>query len=79
MSLESRISQLHLQQFQSKFPMSFLNNSGKPSLAKPILIIVTILLIIGGAYSFFGKKGAAEVDAKKDQAPTNEVQPSGLD
>ncbi len=64
--------------------MSFLNNgsfNSKPSLVKPILIIVAILLVIGGAYSLFGKKSESVevVDAKKDQAAQTEIQPSGLD
>ena len=62
--------------------MSFLNKSGfrsKPSLVKPILVIVAILLVIGGAYSLFSTKTqpSENADAKKEQAA--DVQPSGLD
>ena len=54
----------------------FLNsNLNKPSLVKPIVIIVAVLLVIGGAYTFFGKKSDVE-KASADQAG---VQSSGLD
>lgn len=64
--------------------MAFLNNSnlsGKPSLLKPILVIVAVLLVIGGAYSFLGKKDsaneAAQAEGNAEVKP--EVNPSGLD
>lgn len=60
--------------------MSFLNQGSKPSLAKPIAIIVAILLVIGGCYTLLGKKDEASAD-KKDQAKSEqvEIKPSGLD
>lgn len=65
--------------------MSFLNKNGlasKPSLVKPIAIIVAILLVIGGSYTLLGKKNNAEV--KKDTAAAEQqvkadIQPSGLE
>ncbi len=64
--------------------MSFLNKSSfnsKPSLAKPVAIIVAILLVIGGSYTLLGKKGETATENKKDQAQLEqaEIQPSGLD
>lgn len=62
--------------------MSFLNKSGlseKPSLAKPIAIIVAILLVIGGTYSLFNKKTDSSDQAKEDKAEQVEIKPSGLD
>jgi len=64
--------------------MSFLNKSSfnsKPSLAKPIAIIVAILLVIGGSYTLLGKKSETAAEDKKDQAQLEqvEIQPSGLD
>lgn len=65
--------------------MSFLNKSSfnsKPSLVKPIAIIVAILLVIGGSYTLLGKKSSDESsDTQKDQAQLEqaEVNPSGLD
>lgn len=62
--------------------MSFLNQNNlgnNPSLVKPIAIIITILLVIGGAYTLLGKKTEA-VEEKKEQAENKvEIQPSGLD
>jgi protein-disulfide isomerase len=67
--------------------MSFLNKSSfnsKPSLVKPIAIIVAILLVIGGSYALLGKKGASSEDsqdAQKNQVQLEkaEINPSGLD
>ncbi len=61
--------------------MSFLNQSNfnnKPSLFKPIAVILVLLLIIGGLYSFFGKKDES-AEAAKGQEEKVEIQPSGLD
>lgn len=66
--------------------MTFLNKNygDKPSLIKPIAIIVIVLLVIGGVYSFFGKKSdSASENSDKVENKTNEeqiiVKPSGLD
>ena len=66
--------------------MSFLNKhsfGSKPSLVKPILIVVAILLVIGGSYSLLGHKKDSADDSKKsadsNQAEQAEVQSSGLD
>jgi protein-disulfide isomerase len=56
-------------------PFANKNFSGKPSLAKPIIIIVAILLIIGGAYTLF--KGKKPVE--KAENHEMEVNPSGLE
>lgn len=54
----------------------FLNSKlGKPSMVKPVIIVVAVLLVIGGAYSFFGKK-SENTDEASAQAS---LQPSGLD
>jgi protein-disulfide isomerase len=60
--------------------MSFINKNfgAKPSLLKPIVIVVAILLVVGGAYSFLGKKSGAAADEKKvDSAEA--INPSGID
>ncbi len=59
--------------------MAFLNQNfgDKPSLLKPIAILVAVLLVIGGAYTFFGDKKADE--AKPAEAEQAEVKSSGLD
>ncbi len=63
--------------------MSFLNKSGfgdKPSLVKPIIVVALVFLIVGGIYSFFGKKTEDSKDVKdasKEEAM--EIKPSGLD
>ncbi len=55
----------------------FLNSKlGKPSLAKPVIIIAAVLLVVGGAYAFFGKKSDSADKAAEEQVA---VQPSGLD
>ncbi len=64
--------------------MSFINKNlgSKPSLVKPVGIVITILLVIGGAYAFLGNK---KTDAEKPtseaaaEAPKAEINPSGLD
>ena len=54
----------------------FLNsNLNKPSLVKPIAIIAAVLLVIGGAYTFFGKKSEDGKDNKEQTA----LNSSGLD
>jgi len=60
--------------------MSFIkkNFGSKPSLLKPIAIVVAILLVAGGAYSFLAKKSGAASDEKKvDSAEA--INPSGID
>lgn len=59
--------------------MSFINkNFGeKPSLVKPIAIVVAVLLVIGGVYTFFGNKAAVPTDESKNEAV--EIKGSGLD
>lgn len=50
------------------------NFGEKPSLVKPIAILVAILLIIGGVYSFFGNKNSNDTLSSgldKNQAVTN--------
>jgi protein-disulfide isomerase len=72
--------------------MSFVNkNIGKPSLVKPILVVVAVLLLVGGVYSFFGKKDSGNSESKSEvkeesKEATNEidaltaaVKSSGLD
>ncbi len=54
--------------------MSFNSNFSGGSLVKPIGIIVVILLIIGGAYSFLGKDSKDENEDAKTQ-----INSSGLD
>jgi len=58
----------------------FLNSNlgGKPSLVKPIIIVVAILLIVGGVYTFFGKK-SEENSADKALPQAAEINPSGID
>jgi protein-disulfide isomerase len=58
----------------------FLNSNlgGKPSLVKPIVIVVAILLVVGGVYTFFGKK-AEEPTANKENAQQLEIKSSGID
>lgn len=57
----------------------FLNsNLSKPSLVKPVVIVVAILLVVGGAYAFFGKK-SEEAANPADAAAPAQIQPSGLD
>ena len=62
--------------------MSFINKnfSDKPSLVKPIIILVAVLLIVGAAYSFLGHKKSATTDeVANPEAPKAEVVSSGLD
>jgi len=64
--------------------MSFLNKNfgSKPSLVKPIIIVVAIFLVIGGAYTFFGNKKSDAVPAAPEgskEVSKSEVNPSGVD
>jgi len=68
--------------------MSFVNkNLGKPSLVKPILVVVAVLLLVGGIYSLFGnKKNEKSGSEESKKEITNEAdlmtagaKPSGLD
>lgn len=68
--------------------MSFVNkNLGKPSLVKPIAVVVTVLLLVGGVYTFFGKKNnekASSNESEKQAVNENDpmsagAKPSGLD
>ena len=63
--------------------MSFLNKnySDQPSLFKPIAIVVIILLIAGGAYTFFGKKFSNNASNQAGEAENQAggVNPTGLD
>lgn len=64
--------------------MSFMNkNLGeKPSLLKPVIILVAVFLVIGGAYTFFGKKGGevpAPGEAEHTAQAKEDLNPSGLD
>lgn len=60
--------------------MSFLNKNfgSKPSLVKPIIIVIAILLVIGGAYTLLGNKKSDAVPAAP-AAPKSEINSSGLD
>ena len=65
--------------------MSFLNKNlgGKPSLIKPIAILVAVLLVIGGVYTFLGNKPVEQKSEAAAEAAGDiqnaEVKPSGLD
>lgn len=68
--------------------MSFVNkNIGKPSLVKPIVVVIAVLLLVGGIYTFFGSKKSEKPvaeEAKKEAANEGDVlsagvKPSGLD
>lgn len=53
----------------------FLNSKlGKPSIVKPVVILVAVLLVVGGAYFMFGKKSE-----DKEVAEQAVVNSSGLD
>jgi protein-disulfide isomerase len=60
--------------------MSFINKNfgAKPSLLKPIVIVVAILAVVWGAYSFLGKKSGTTADEKKADSPET-INPSGID
>lgn len=60
--------------------MSFIskNLGDKPSLVKPIIIVVAVLLVIGGAYTFLGDKKSAEGEVEAE-AQKIEINGSGLD
>lgn len=51
----------------------FLNSSfrDKPSLLKPIIIAVVVILVIGAIYSFFGKKPSESTTDSSENAPLN--------
>ncbi len=51
------------------------NFSQKPSLTKPIVAVVAVLLIIGGIYSIFGSKKSQN----SSEAAKEEINDSGLD
>jgi protein-disulfide isomerase len=59
--------------------MSFIkqNLGNKPSLLKPISILIAISLIIGGTYYFLGKKKSESENSKEES--NQEVKSSGLD
>lgn len=67
--------------------MSFLNKNfgAKPSLTKPIIIVIAVLLVIGGTYALLGNKASDSTSAEKPaaeaapEAPKAEINPSGLD
>lgn len=70
--------------------MSFINKNlgDKPSLVKPIAVVVAVLLLVGGIYTTFGSKKSENTagEEAKQEAPTNEgdimtasAKPSGLD
>lgn len=62
--------------------MSFLNNnfSSKPSLFKPVAILVAILLVIGSAYAYFNKKDAASKNGDQgEEMQEVKAVSSGLD
>lgn len=67
--------------------MSFLNKNfgSKPSLTKPIIIVIAVLLVIGCAYALLGNKASDSTSAEKPaaeaapEAPKTEINPSGLD
>lgn len=54
--------------------MSFNSNFSGGSLVKPVGIIIVILLVIGGAYSFFGKNSKTD-----SENPETKINSSGLD
>jgi len=58
------------------FSMSFVNKNfgSKPSLLKPAIILVAVLLLVGGAYSLLG--GKKDTAKSSEEAATND---SGLD
>jgi len=53
------------------------NFGEKPSLVKPIIIAVAVIVLIGGAYAFFGKKS----DEKNNKEDSNKIElnSSGID
>ncbi len=62
--------------------MSFLNKNitGKPSLIKPAAILLAVLLVIGGVYTFLGNKDSRKSESNSEGAIENsEVKSSGLD
>ena len=70
--------------------MSFINKNyaNKHSLIKPIIILIAILLIVGAAYSFFGKGSAKQADdsaspekkaVESFEDQLKKINPTGLD
>ena len=66
--------------------MSFLNKNitGKPSLIKPAAILLAVLLVIGGVYTFLGNKESTKSEVASEANGENEMQnaevkSSGLD
>lgn len=63
--------------------MSFLNKNiaGNPSLIKPAAILLAVLLVIGGVYTFLGNKSheKSEVTSEESDVENSEVKSSGLD
>ncbi len=53
------------------------SNFDKPSLVKPIAIIAAVLLVVGGIYTFFGKKSDDSAIASGEEKA--QIQSSGLD
>ena len=61
--------------------MSFLNKNlmGRPSLVKPAAILIAVLLVIGGVYTFLGNKSDSTKEESADNAVENvEVKSSGI-
>lgn len=64
--------------------MSFINKNfgDKPSFLKPIIVVAAVLLIVGGAYSFFGNKNSDSKTAEEAAKPADsmeEINASGID
>lgn len=62
--------------------MSFLNKnlSEKPSLLKPVAIVIAVILVVGGVYFFSNKNSVPENAAKEPEKEVKEeLNPSGLD
>ncbi len=53
------------------------NFGDKPSLTKPIIIAVAVIVLIGGAYAFFGKKSDNSSD--KEDSNKTQLNSSGID
>ncbi len=58
-------------------PFANKNFNTKPSLVKPVIIIIAILLIVGGAYTLF--KGKKSQPSEKAETPQVEINSSGLE
>jgi len=63
--------------------MSFLNNNltGKPSLVKPAAILIAVLLVVGGVYTYFSNKHEDKPASAKTGDPIMDAQvkSSGID